>query len=384
MQCDDENEWAHIDDLPIDEQEKAHFDEVLYSFLNYKNDVRRDLGRWEAAFQQLSPEDLALWPHDPKQWLRDIECCVERNQQFIKMIVECAGDSEMMEGAPQTVPDGHEVKDKNACKVRSTLRQFVRDWAAEGKQERDMCYTPLINALLQYMPVESNMRQGCPPRVLCPGSGLGRLPFECAARRYFSQGNEFSYHMLLGSNFILNVSEHPNSFSICPFVCSTANRNGSKDHLAVIKVPDVCPSQILPGDWPYFSMVAGEFFEVYKDQHQEWDSILTCFFIDTAKNIFQYIRIFADILRPGGLWANLGPLLWHYAEMENQISIELSWEEIKPAILKYFDIKEERQSKAYYTTGNHALMRVEYDCVFFAAVRNNVAPEGYSHPVFPT
>ncbi len=32
-------------------------------------------------------------------------------------------------------------------KVRTTLRQFVRDWAAEGKPERDGAYTPILEAL---------------------------------------------------------------------------------------------------------------------------------------------------------------------------------------------------------------------------------------------
>jgi hypothetical protein len=39
----------------------------------------------------------------------------------------------------------------------------------------------------------------CFCRVLCPGSGLGRLPFEVAKRGYGCQGNEFSFFMLLGN-----------------------------------------------------------------------------------------------------------------------------------------------------------------------------------------
>merc|ERR1719382_2188582 len=90
-----------------------------------------------------------------------------------------------------------------------------------------------------------------------------------------------------------------------------------------------------------FSMSAGEFVEVYMPQEREWDSVLTCFFLDTANNVFLYIRTIAMILRPGGLWANLGPLLYHYAESPRSVSIELSWEEVKPAIQRYFDFKEE-------------------------------------------
>jgi carnosine N-methyltransferase len=32
-------------------------------------------------------------------------------------------------------------------KARSTLRQFVRDWAEEGSEERRLCYEPILEAL---------------------------------------------------------------------------------------------------------------------------------------------------------------------------------------------------------------------------------------------
>merc|ERR1712093_115769 len=109
-----------------------------------------------------------------------------------------------------------------------------------------------------------------------------------------------------------------------------------------------------------FSMASGEFVEVYKDQIGEWDAVVTCFFLDTAKNVFLYIRTLASILRSGGAWVNLGPLLFHYAESEGEISIELSWEEVRPAICKYFDIVEERRHSAIYTVNAASLRRTHY------------------------
>ena len=41
-------------------------------------------------------------------------------------------------------------------------------------------------------------------KVLVPGAGLGRLAFEIAVLGFKAQGNEFSLHMLMVSNFILN------------------------------------------------------------------------------------------------------------------------------------------------------------------------------------
>merc|ERR1719499_2098893 len=109
----------------------------------------------------------------------------------------------------------------------------------------------------------------------------------------------------------------------------------------MIKLPDLCPSTALSAD-AALSMAAGEFIEVYKEQIGYWDAVLTCFFLDTAKNVFLYVRTIAQIIRPGGLWINIGPLLFHYADCEQEISVELSWEEIRPNLCQYFNFIEER------------------------------------------
>ena len=69
----------------------------------------------------------------------------------------------------------------------------------------------LTDALNQIFMNFSKFAQGYVPkvgqntkkaRVLAPGSGLSRLPFECAKRGYAAQGNEFSYHMLQGCKWV--------------------------------------------------------------------------------------------------------------------------------------------------------------------------------------
>jgi carnosine N-methyltransferase len=78
---------------------------------------------------------------------------------------------------------------------------FNSDWSEEGKLEREMCYKPLTDELIKKYPDEKERGS---IKVVCPGSGLGRLPFEVASLGFRSQGNEFSYYMLIGSNFVLN------------------------------------------------------------------------------------------------------------------------------------------------------------------------------------
>lgn len=147
--------------------------------------------------------------------------------------------------------------------------------------------------------------------------------------------------MLLGSNLVLNHSLSPNSLTIQPFCLNSCNRRAKHDHLEEISVPDVSPGDWISGDVE-FSMCAGDFVEVsvclsfeiagqvYKPQKAEWDIVLTCFFLDTAKNILNYVHTIANIIPEGGLWANVGPLLYHFADSQTEMSIELSWEELKP------------------------------------------------------
>ena len=47
--------------------------------------------------------------------------------------------------------------------------------------------------------------------MLVPGCGLSRLLFEVVERGYGGQGNEFSYQMLLVSNYMLNHVFEPES-----------------------------------------------------------------------------------------------------------------------------------------------------------------------------
>ena len=47
-----------------------------------------------------------------------------------------------------------------------------------------------------------------------------------------------------------------------------------------------------------------------------------------AKNFVHYLRVIHRILAPGGVWINLGPLLWHW-ENSDELSIELTLDEVK-------------------------------------------------------
>ncbi|CAE8594313.1 unnamed protein product [Polarella glacialis] len=383
---DDEDDDDCDEECCVDE-DRQHFADVCYSLVDYGRDAHADLQCMEDSFSGITdPHDRALLLPPGADIMRELRVCAKINARFLSTLVQTDEDASDF----SSLPAHHQVHERNSVKVRTVLRQFVRDWADEGAQERETQYGPLLEAMERHVPLPGPPGKGKQvrrPRVLCPGSGLSRLPFEVARRGYGAQGNEFSYHMLQGSKWVLNETSKAKSHIIYPYLLNLENRKTARDQVRGVKIPDICPGEVLcppgvqtsPQD---FSMCAGEFVEVYHEQKNEWDAVLTCFFIDTAKNIFLYIRTIADIIRPGGLWANIGPLLFHYAEQPAAISIELSWEEIKPAIAKYFDFREEEMRFAYYTTNERGLMRTRYRCIYFAAIRNKTPTDGHSHPVF--
>ncbi|CAO3684472.1 unnamed protein product [Rhizopus microsporus] len=256
-------------------------------------------------------------------------------------------------------------------KVRSTLKQFVRDWSKQGERERKLTYDPIIqelNTLYQHVPAD---KRG-DIRVLVPGAGLGRLAFDIASQGFSCQGNEFSYYMLFGSHFILNRVKEVNEYSIYPFIHSYSNIKSDLDQLSPIKVPDVLPAH-LPSTVD-FSMVAGDFVEVYGQQEnnfEAWDVVVTCFFIDTAKNILEYLEVIHKILKPHGTWINIGPLLYHFEDSSTgDTSIEISLEQVKDVAKKMgFEFKKESMVSTTYTSNPESMLKYVYECAFWTAVK---------------
>ncbi|KAI0705395.1 N2227-domain-containing protein [Earliella scabrosa] len=261
-------------------------------------------------------------------------------------------------------------------KLRSTLKQLVRDWSVEGKVERDACYEPIKQALLQHF-------HDIPPeergnfRVLVPGAGLGRLAWDVANLGFACQGNEFSHYMLLASFFMLNRTDGVNKYTIYPYVHSFSNIPNTDALLRAITIPDVLPSSLPSG--VDFSLVAGDFEEIYGGEDAnadepsagQWDAVLTCFFIDTAKNVVNYLRIIHRILAPGGVWINLGPLLWHWENnTSNDPSVELTLEEVKELARKIgFEISNERTIDTTYTNNAQSMLGYIYHAAFWTATK---------------
>lgn len=64
-----------------------------------------------------------------------------------------------------------------------------------------------------------------------------------------------------------------------------------------------------------------------------------------------------------------GPLLYHYADMPYEQSIELSSEELLHVVRQSgFTIEKEEQRETTYTNNPRAMMKVVFKCLFFSAI----------------
>ncbi|XP_062368681.1 carnosine N-methyltransferase [Cinclus cinclus] len=342
--------------------EREHFRRIINAFRYYGTNMHERVNRTERQFKSLPANQQSLLPQFLPH-LDKIRKCIDHNQEILQTIVnDCVHMFENKEygedGSGKITPASTFDMDK----LKSTLKQFVRDWSEEGKSERDSCYQPIISEIIKNFPKER--WDFSKVNILVPGAGLGRLAWEIAMLGYACQGNEWSLFMLFSSNFVLNRCSQINSCKLYPWIHQFSNNRRSADQIRPIYFPDVDPHSLPSGS--NFSMTAGDFQEIYSECNT-WDCVATCFFIDTAHNVIDYIDTIWKILKPGGIWINVGPLLYHFENLGNELSIELSYEDIKNVILQYgFHIEVEKESVlSTYTVNELSMMKYYYECVLF-------------------
>jgi hypothetical protein len=291
-------------------------------------------------------------------------------------------------------------------KARSCINQFYRDWSIAGSVEREQCFGPVLRALDEEY---TNRLQTTPDfqksqiKVLVPGAGLGRSVFDICKAGYSVEGNEISYHELMASSLVLNHTQKAEQFTIAPFALSCSNHLSRTDQFQTFAIPDVHPSTELATEMSSedpagerMSVSTGDFCVLYSAPNYKdtFDAVTTIFFIDTAPNVIRYIEAVRNCLKEGGIWINLGPLLWHQAprgpsgsdESEGNHShtymhdagigdpgsVELTHDEML-ALVTHLGFKIEEQSTGTLETGYisnpRSMLQNTYRPVFWVARR---------------
>ncbi|KAK9374400.1 N2227-like protein-domain-containing protein [Lipomyces chichibuensis] len=336
-----------------------------------------------AAFSRLSERHRDLIAPFYTDHLAAIDQAIDINAEFLKLVARY-GANEFE--APQDLREWEGATSLQLDQTRSSIKQIYRDWSAEGAAEREVCYGRVIRELNNLYSPETRSDV----RVLVPGAGLGRLAYDIACEGYVSQGNEFSYHMLILSNFLLNHTTSESQFTIYPFVHSFSHTSTATNQLRAIRIPDKCPATFHTSTASNFSFTAGSFAEIYAnipDEADKWDVITTVFFLDTAHNVLEYIDVISQALKNSdraGYWINFGPLLYHFEEEQNSsardsrndvdheqdgISIELPLDYLISIVEKCGFVFEKLETgvKTTYAADERAMGNWVFDSVFWVA-----------------
>ncbi|THH29549.1 hypothetical protein EUX98_g4637, partial [Antrodiella citrinella] len=185
---------------------------------------------------------------------------------------------------------------------------------------------------------------------------------------YETTAIEFSAFMTLALRFLLspNTTDTQNQHTVHPYAYWFSHSRTTANTLRGITFPDV-----VPRPRPNLRVVEGDFLQWVGPggQCEEYDYVVTLFFIDTSLNIIATLEHILRVLKPGGTWINLGPLLWtggHSAGME--LSLE---EVVRLAEMVGFLVGEEerRTVECEYTADRMAMMRWLYQAEFWVATK---------------
>lgn len=250
--------------------------------------------------------------------------------------------------------------------VSQALKHIVRDWSIEGHAERDATFPFILDALRTHLPVP-NATSPAQYRVHVPGAGLGRLAHEIASvgPHLAVTANEFSAYMNLAYHWASTLQD-PASNVIHPFVEAWSHARTRNELFRSVAVPDAsAPTSSSLSNAPV--LVEGDFTRVFaNDNHTgQYDAVVTLFFIDTARNLVQYLETIHELLKPGGVWVNVGPLLYGSAPW-----VQLSLDEVLAVSQSMgfsFDGYEREEKEVPYNFNQSSLYHNGYVAQYWVA-----------------
>ncbi|CCH44472.1 hypothetical protein BN7_4036 [Wickerhamomyces ciferrii] len=315
-------------------------------------------------WNSLTPEEQSYLSWFPK-YIESLEHCIKLNGDFTRNLALTVANDWGASSDPSTWSKSNY---NDYDKVKSILKQMIREWSDEGEDERNVS----MNRILKYLETKyPRVIERQHIKILIPGSGLGRLNFELVKRGFWCQGNEFSYHMLLASNFLLNHSYTKNHYSIYPMIHNFSNQQNKLFQTRPIYLPDLHnKTELLELQTKYpeiqvgelMSIASGSFTDLYgpndlsisehysqdpqasefrKSNENQFDIVITQFFLDTSSNIIEYLKTLNHTLKPNGTWINFGPLLWHFEEIDDVYEIKHADGTIKPSPVKGLELSRD-------------------------------------------
>ena len=256
------------------------------------------------------------------------------------------------------------------------ITHIARDWTSAGESIRKQTHDWIVDQLWKYHNMHHAGEQpttnksgstSCPQQsplspVLVPGAGMARLAFDIAfdseqCYPFAVEAIDNSIVMATAAHHLLRYcsrNDDSNVMTIYPIASDpfinevdTQRRWESAEfpeRNVVEQLQHLNTNQQSSHQQPSLAYVVGDFVSTYASPSRRgmYGSITTCFFIDTATNIYEYIITIRNLLRAGGVWINLGPVQWH-----RNAQLAPSTDELKDMIIlsgfevRHWEISEE-------------------------------------------
>ncbi|KAF9025882.1 N2227-domain-containing protein [Hymenopellis radicata] len=354
----------------------------------------------ESSFNALSRQQKRILTdagYDDK--LRRGRECVSANARVVGEV----GDIVRQQLGSSVGAWGDGSKD-DISQLREVLRHYVRDWSAEGAKERATIFRPILGVLklLQEGRGESTKQ----PHILVPGAGLARLAYEVARLEEWDvTAVERSPYMNIARRALLPSSPavlplELNQFKIHPFSWWWSHQRSSTNLFRAVSFPDIVPES------PNLRIIEGDFLELSpqsalrtetpsppasvldvalpRKRDIGYDFVVTLFFIDALPNPVRTLTHIYSLLASGGVWINLGPLLYGTG---GQDRVELCLDEVLAVAeslgfefddMRQYGFQDEREEreqgrqktstiKCEYTCDDRAMMRWVYGAEMWVA-----------------
>ena len=352
-----------------DKEEFKRFLSAISALEEYSSNELKRIEKMEKDFGQLEQKYISKLSFNYKDRISRLKSCLSHNQNIFNNLIK----------RYKPPPSFYKEININFDEMKSSMfyegkffydviSYIIRDWSIESKKEREENYNIIINEILKYFPLSSDNLINY--KFLLPGSGLNRLGYELCKYGYDIEAIDFLFLNGIFSDYIFNYAKK-DEFSLYAYIDSFCNCWSEESVFKKYSFPDINidlknNSNDKNQNIGKLKLFIGDFVKLYNNKKECFDCIITSYFIDTAQNIIQYVEIIYNLLKKGGIWINLGPLLYRWSKFYECISIELPYDKLKEVICNYgFEyINEEFKNCTYADIDDY--MQVEmFKCIFF-------------------
>ncbi|KAM4062697.1 hypothetical protein HRG_007521 [Hirsutella rhossiliensis] len=350
--------------------------DALHGFTRYRERQAAELKRLRGLYKNVSKAQKAFLEHhlSYSSKFTHVEQKLLHNQALCDRVVRHAlefygiENEELHKHIADTEATGQQA---DKISVSQALKHIVRDWTDEGDHERSAPFACMLPTLDGLFPARHAAAEKV--KILVPGAGLGRLGHDIHRLRGFQVTiNEWSMFMNVVYRFIERYGLRDGQ-TFHPFVDGWSHHTSDSKMQRQLQFPDVDvnPHSVL--------MMEGDFTTAFRHQEGFYDVVVTYFFIDTARNLIMYFDTIKKILKPGGYWINLGPLLYGTAPFV-QLSLQDIVKVAEAMKFEFLETSDEcgiltfanstvRSIEAIYGFDKEALTKNSYNAQFWVAKR---------------